>query len=107
MVRLYVDHDKLIDLSQYLYDKSNEMGELLKKMYSTVEKIDSAWDGPDSMTFRANAGEYIENLQNVHAQIYNCSDGMLKHETRYNNAFVEYFEKIKEEEEKETWTNNS
>ena len=49
MVRLYVNHDKLIDLSQYLYDKSNEMGELLKKMYGTIEKIDSAWDGPDSM----------------------------------------------------------
>ncbi len=107
MVRLYVDHDKLIDLSQYLYDKSNEMGELLKKMYSTIEKINSAWDGPDSMIFRSNAGKYVENLQQVQDQIYNCSDGMLKHETRYNDAFVKYYTKLQEEEEKNKWTNNS
>ena len=107
MVRLYVNHDKLIDLSQYLYDKSNEMGELLKKMYGTIEKIDSAWDGPDSMIFRSNAGKYVENLQKVQEQIYGCSDGMLKHETRYNKAFVDYFSRIQEEEEKYKWNSNS
>jgi uncharacterized protein YukE len=98
MTRLYVDHDKLIDLSQKLYDKSDEIGEVIKKMYSTVEKIDEAWDGPDSMIFRAQAGEYIENLQRIQFEVMNCSDKMLKNENRYTKAFIDYFSKFEKED---------
>ena len=99
MVKLYVDHEKLVDLSVYLSDKSIEISDLIEKMASTVESMKTAWDGLDSQVFIAKAEVYIDNLRRIQSGIYDCSSKMIGKETRYANAFVDYFSRDEKEKE--------
>jgi len=97
MVKLYVNHEKLIELSNYLNDKSLDIENLIEKMLSTVDSIQNAWDGIDSQVFIANASNYIENLRKIQAGVLGCSASMMKNENRYANAFLDYFSRYDEE----------
>ena len=93
MSKLFVDHEGLIDLSKYLYEKSQEFEDLIKKMDSTVENISSAWDGIDAQTFISNAKSYINNLRIIELGLISCSQDMNSNERRYLQALQEYFNK--------------
>ena len=99
MTRIYVEHEKLVEMGEFLTDKSIEIGELLEKMQSTVESISNGWDGQDAFLFKVNASNYIENLQRVEVGLSNCSGGMLKNESRYAKAVYDYLSSFKKEKD--------
>ncbi len=90
MSKLFVDHAGLIELSKFLYEKSQEFEDLIKKMDSTVENISNAWDGIDSQTFISNARSYINNLRIIELGLIRCSQDMNSHESRYLRALQKY-----------------
>ena len=91
MAKLFVDHEELINLSKYLFEKSQKFEDLIAKMDSTVESITTAWDGIDAQTFIANARSYINNLRIIELGLVDCSQKMTSNETRYLQALQEYF----------------
>ncbi len=93
MAKLYVDHEGLINLSKYLYEKSQNFDDLIEKMESTVDNISSAWDGVDAQTFISNAKSYINNLRIIELGLISCSQDMNSNERRYLQALQEYFNK--------------
>ena len=98
MVKLYVDHEKLTDMSNFLSDNAMKMDALIEKMLTTVDSISNSWDGLDAQIFIANASEYIENLKLIQNGLVSYSARMIKNENRYAQAFLDYFSRFDKED---------
>lgn len=92
---LYVDHEKLGELSKYFLDKSEEMEKLLKKMNITISAIRASWNGDDSEAFIKNATSYVKNLAKFQENLNDYGIEAGSKESGYNTVLQNYFDKLK------------